>query len=275
MNLLEVPDVRGVSAETAERILAAFARMQSRPTSPLVQQEFMQCHTVEHVKELAQRPVGLSDELRQEDRRELDDTVLEMIGVADRQERARILDELYLETARHYHQIRIVEVQKQVQRAGGNRKLTADDIAGSIWDSLSADDKGPPLTEWLKTLKAKCQGVHIPDGKAKALGKSHMFSPAGVEFVQGKTVHQETYASPDQAALAALLANLEIRGQIDLPANEEDCAQAHKAIEKRLADARTRFEALAGSRTGTQPLREAAAGLLMQWFLHGRRGDKP
>jgi hypothetical protein len=29
--------------------------------------------------------------------------------------------------------------------------------------------------------------------------------------------------------------------------------------------------ALAGSRTGTQTLRDAAAGLMRQWFLHGRR----
>ena len=145
----------------------------------------------------------------------------------------------------------------------------ADDIAASIWHSLGDDDKGPPLHEWLETLKAKRQGVHIPDGKAKALGKGHMFCPAGVDFAQGKTVHHETYAHPAQAALVALLANLEIRGEVELPADEGACVEWHKAIEKRLADARTGFDALAGSRTGTQTLRDAAAGLLMQWFLHG------
>jgi hypothetical protein len=270
VNLLVVPDVRGVSKEVALRILAAFKRMQARPTQPLVESAFMQCHTVEHVKQLAQRPVGLSDELRQSDRRALDDAVLEMIGVPDPQERTRILDELYLETARHYRQVRIVEVQKQVQRAGGERRLTAEDIAASIWDSLGDDDKGPPLADWLKSLTAKRQAVHIPDGKAKALGKGDMFSPAGVDFAQGKTIHHETYAHPAQAALVALLANLEIRGQVELPADEDACAEWHKAIERRLADARSRFDALAGSRTGTQTLRDAAAGLLMQWFVHGR-----
>ena len=54
-------------------------------------------------------------------------------------------------------------------------------------------------------------------------------------------------------------------------ADEADCAEWQKAIEKRLADARTRFDSLAGSRTGTQTLRDAAASLLTQWFLHGRR----
>ena len=270
VNLLEVPDVRGVSEDVARRILDAFGRMQGRQTQPLVETDFMRCHTVEHVKQLAQRPAGLSDELRQPDRRALDDAVLEMIGVADSQERVTLLDELYLETARHYRQVRIVEVQKQVQRAGGQRRLTAEDIAAGIWDSLGDEEKGPPLTDWLKMLKAKRQAVHIPDGKAKALGKGHMFAPAGVDFAQGKTVHHETYAHPAQAALAALLANLEIRGQVELPANEAACAEWQTAVEKRLADAHGRFDALAGSRTGTQTLRDAAAGLLMQWLLHGR-----
>jgi hypothetical protein len=233
--------------------------------------------------------VGLCDELRQPDRRALDDAMLEMIGVADPQERVRILDELYLETARHYRQVRIVEVQKQVQRAGGQRRLTPDDIAASIWDSLTDDQKGPPLGEWLKTLASGrtskppaaagghppptgggLQTVQIPDGKAKALGKGHMFSPAGVDFAQGKTVHHETYAHPAQAALAALLANLEIRGDVELPVHEDHCAEWKKAVERHVADARSRFDALAGSRTGTQTLRDAAAGLLMQWFIHGR-----
>jgi hypothetical protein len=237
----------------------------------LVEDAFMKCHTVEHVRELAVRPIALSDELKQADRRELDEAVLEMIGVADSQERSRILDELYLETARHYRQVRIVEVQKQVQRAGAQRRVTPEDIAASIWDSLGDSDKGPPLADWLKTLKANRQAVDIPDGKAQALGNGHMFSPAGVDFVQGKAVHHETYAHPPQAALVALLANLEIRGQVELPTGEGACAEWRKAVEERLAASRARFDALAGSRTGTRTLRDAAAGLLTQWFLHGRR----
>ena len=143
-------------------------------------------------------------------------------------------------------------------------------IASCVWICLRGYDKGPPLADWLKTLKGRRQAVHIPDGKAKALGKGDMFSPAGVDFAQGKTVHHETYAHPAQAALAALLANLEIRGDVELPVDEDHCAEWKKAIERRVADARSRFDALAGSRTGTQTLRDAAAGLLMQWFIHGR-----
>ena len=155
-------------------------------------------------------------------------------------------------------------------RAGAHRRMTADDIAASIWDSLEDDDKGPPLTDWLKTFRSNRSPVVIPDGKAKALGKGNMFDPAGVDFVQGKTIQHETYAHPAQAALAAMLANLEIRGELELPTGDGDCAQWQRAVEKRLADARNRFDELAGSCTGTQTLRDATAGLLTQWFIHGR-----
>ncbi len=271
VNLLEVPDVRGVSAVLAGRIQEAFASMQARQTTPLVEDEFMKCHTVEHVKQLAAKPISLPAELQQPDRRELDDAVLEMIGVTDRGQRGRILDELYLETARHYRQVRIVEVQKQVQRAGSQRRFTADDLAGSIWDSLTDDEKGLPLAEWLKTLSGKRQAVDIPDGKAKALGKGDMFSPAGVDFAQGKTIRHETYANPEQAALVAQLAGHEIRGHVELPADELTCGQWRQDMQARMDAALLHFDALAGSRTGTHSLREATAGLLMQWYVHGRR----
>ncbi|MBI4570168.1 MAG: SAM-dependent DNA methyltransferase [Planctomycetes bacterium] len=272
VNLMEVPDVRGVSEDVAGRLLDAFGRMQARPTQSLLEAEIMQCHTTERVRELAQRPINLSDELRQPDRRALDDAVLRMIGVSDPLQRARLLDDLYLETARHYRQIRIVEVQKQVQRTGGKRRVEAEEIAASIWDALEEAEKGPPLAQWLFGLPGARQKVHIPDGKPKALGKGHMFRPGGVDFAQGKTLHQETYAHPEQAALVVSLAKMEIRGPVDLPSDSIACAEWREAIEKRLSDARVRFDLLAASRTGAQALRDAASLLLSHWFTHGRTG---
>jgi len=271
VKLLEVPDVRGVSKHMTRRILDAFAPMQRRPTQPLVEAEFMRCHSVEHAKQLAQRPVRLSEELRQPDRRALDDAVLEMIGVADPKKRASLLDELYLETARHYRQVRIVEVQKQVQRAGGQRRPTAEGIAGSIWDSFSEEERGPTLEKWLQSQAAEGASVHIPDGTAEPLGKGHMFDPAGVDFRQGKTFHHETYANPEQAALVAALANLEIRGEVDLPTDQEACRELLRKLQKRLGEARSMFQDVTASRTGNETLRSATVGLLMQWFIHGRK----
>jgi hypothetical protein len=269
--LMDVPNPSGISGDLSHRLEAALRSLTQREVTHLVEEEFLDCHTSERLRGLLKKPLPLPKELQQADRQELDDSVLELIGVTNPQERRRLLEELYAQTVGYYRYLRTQDIQSMENRAGGQRRLTAEDIAASIWDSLTDDDKGPPLSDWLKTLKADRRTVNIPDGKAKALGNGHMFSPAGVDFVQGKTIHQETYAHPAQAALVALLANLEIRGQIQVPADEAACAEWEEAIKRRLTDARNRFDDLAGSRTGTQTLREASAGLLLQWFLHGRR----
>ena len=150
-------------------------------------------------------------------------------------------------------------------------ELGSEHIASCAWLHVADEDKGPPLADWLKTLKAKRQAVHIPDGKAKALRNGRMSNPAVVGFAKGKTLHEETYAHPAQAALVALLANLGIRGQFKVPADETACDEWRNAIQNRLADARRRFDDLAGLRANKRSLRKAIAGVLMQWFLHGRR----
>ena len=287
--LMEVPNPVGISEALFRRLDAALRSLARREVTHLVEEELLDCHTTERLRGLLKKPLALPKELQQADRQELDDCVLELIGVGDPQERHRLREELYTQTVGYYRYLRTQDIQSMENRAGGQRRLTAEDIAASIWDSLGDDDKGPPLADWLKTLAGRTNKppasaggnpppdgggfstVNIPDGKAKALGRGHMFTPAGVDFTQGKTVHHETYAHAGQATLAALLANLEIRGQVEVPADEDACGEWQKAIEKRLAGARSRFDALAGSRTGTQSLRDAAAGLLMQWFLHGRR----
>ena len=55
------------------------------------------------------------------DRRAFDLAVFELLGVADAAEREKLCDELYYETATHFRQIRIVEIQKQEQRAKSRR----------------------------------------------------------------------------------------------------------------------------------------------------------
>jgi hypothetical protein len=143
-------------------------------------------------------------------------------------------------------------------------------IASCIWICLRGYDQGPPLADWLKTLKGRRQAVNIPDGKAKALGKGHMFSPAVVDFAKGKKVRHETYANPEQAALAAMLANLKIHGQIELPTDEAACAEWRKAVENRISEARSRFEDLAVYRSDMERVREEIVAVLLRWFIHGR-----
>ncbi len=269
--LLQVPDPRGVSEETARRISKALRSMGDRPVTHLVEDALLECHSSERLREILASPPTLPKELQQEDRRELDDAVLELMGVSNPKERKTLLDELYLETTLYYRYLRTQDIQSMENRATGKqRKLTAEDIAASIWDSLDAADQGPRLVDWLAERQVTTSAVQIPDGKAKALGRGHMFSSSAVEFAQGKSLHQEEYAGPGQAALVATLANLDIRGSVEVPADDATCKQWRKDIEARLKAASERLDELAATRTGDHSLREGVVGLLKHWYVVGK-----
>ena len=271
VNLMDVPDPRNVSHGVLRRLRDALASMQRREVGRLVEEEFMDCHTAERVKELAKKPIALSSELQQPDRRELDDAVLEMLGVADASERRGLLEELYFVTARHYRQIRIVEVQKMEQRArGSSEKFTANDLAESVWDCLTAEERGEPVVEWLASRAGGKNRAEIPEGKAKANGTGHLFEPRAVVFTSGGQAREVVYASVEQAALVAMLADLGIRGEVELPAEPAACKEALKSIGKAISKAKDRFGELARSRTGTPSLQDRTAQLLLEWFIHGR-----
>lgn len=272
--LMQVPDPCGVNVKIVNRLKKALLSMSRRPVTHLVEQSMLQCHNSEHLRLLLKKPMQLPEELTQPDRRELDDAVLEMIGIENAGKRARFLDELYLETTKYYRYLRTQDIQAMEDRAGGKeRKLTGLDLAAGIWDCLDKSEQTPLTEVVLKSLNVPKQTVEIPEGKARALGADHMFSPTGVDFVQGQTVLHETYNNTEQALLVEKLANLNIHGLIDLPKDNDYCRRCRLDIEFRLSQARARFEALAASRTGTPAMQEATTNLLVQWFIHGR-GDK-
>src|SRR5207302_7753731 len=73
VNLLEVPDPRGVSADLAKRLTGALNQLARRDVGHLVEEQLRECHSPERARRLAAGPLKLSDELRQPDRRDLDD----------------------------------------------------------------------------------------------------------------------------------------------------------------------------------------------------------
>ncbi len=83
VELIDVPDPRCATPEVAARVLAAFRRMGTRDIGRMVEDTLIECHTYARALEVASRPLKLPDELTQTDRRELDDAVFELLGVAN------------------------------------------------------------------------------------------------------------------------------------------------------------------------------------------------
>jgi hypothetical protein len=270
--LMEIPDPRGVSPQLAERLDNALKKMMRRDVTHLVEEALLECHSEEAMREILRSEAKLPAELCREDRRELDECVFELIGVTNQQERKKMVDELYRVTTEYYRFQRTQDIQAMENRAGNHaRRFDAQDLAGSIWHSLSESERGPAVAEWIRSSYPKSQAVHIPEGKPEALGAGDMFDPNGVVFKGNKEANYVGYANSAQAALVAALAEAGIRGAVEVPESPADCVRCLEELQARLKRAEDYFAGLAGSRTGAQSLQEKTAALLLHWFIHGRR----
>jgi len=269
--LLEVPDPRGVPARLADRLSRALERVSKRNVTHLVEEALLQCHTEVAMREILCRSPELPRELRQDDRRELDACVLELIGVHSKSEREKLLDELYLETTRYYRYQRTQDIQAMANRSGGNgRRLGPQDLAESIWHSLSETDRSASVPEWIESAFPGAEIVEIPEGRPQALGASDMFDPSTVIFRGDKDTRHISYANPDQAELVSRLAVIGIRGQIAAPVEPADCRKCLRQLDARVTTAQERFAEIAALRTGTISLQQKTAALLMHWFIVGK-----
>jgi len=271
VNLLEVPDVRGISEELCGRLEGALESMQERDVGRLIEEQLMDCHLPERARKIAAGPIVLSDELQRSDRRALDDAVFELLGVAEPQHRKQLVDALHEETALHFRAIRVVEIQKMRQRAAtAERKLNVHDLAADCWDAAGLDD-ATPLKEWVERQPSASQAINIPEERPASLSPSPMFDPSTAYFGRDRSKTRD-YASRGQAELVVRLAELGISGPIRLPAELEPAMRLLDAVDHRLKKAEARFEEIAASRVGSNGnLQEQVVDLLMRWFILGRR----
>ena len=274
VNLLEVPDPREVAPGVAKKLEAAFKQLCRRDTSAMVEEEFMECRSAVRAKKLAEEPIKLPWELQQPDRRALDLAVLELLGVADAKEREKLCDELYRETAAHFRQIRVVEIQKQEQRAGAEgREFRTDELVADLWDSLALEEK-QPLAEWFAGQTGGGNAQTIPEGQASLPDANDMLDASTVFFREsgGGKAAVKPLALPSRAHAEIIfkLAQLGLHGKVHLP-DKESAAQVLKLkLDERLAMLMKRANHLAASRTSDDRKITDVSGLLQHWMVHGK-----
>lgn len=269
--MIEVPDPRNVTIEIAEKLETAFAKIQTRSVTHLVEQEFLDCHTEDEVREAAKLPYRLPLELRQQDRRDLDDAVFELLGVDDPGKRKRLVDQLYLELTMHFRAVRIVEVQKMEQRRqGGTRDVSPRDLAEDAWMELE-DDYKKPLAVWLGQRRVRSKTITIPDGSVRLPDSAHFFE-ANTVFFGSKPAIGINCDSREQAELLAAIAHAGVRGEILLPTQPDDAREVGLEFTRRLASTRERIAVVAELRAGSDKIKEQIVEILYRWVIEGR-GD--
>ena len=274
VNLLEVPDPRNVTKAVAKKLQDALKELSKRDTQPMVEEEFMDCRDSKRIKKLAEKPIKLPIELTMPDRRALDLAVFELLGVSNAAEREKLCDELYFETANHFRQIRIVEVQKQGQRAGGEgREFRTDELAADLWDSLPDEDK-QPLATWIASEVTTGLTVNIPEGHASLPDASDFLDANTVFFRQPKgekaSVQSLPLPSRAHAEMVHLLAQRSVHGALPLPKTEKAAKSFQVKLTARLATLAATAKELSQSRTGDEKKAMELAHLLEFWMVHGK-----
>ena len=185
-----------------------------------------------------------------------------------------ITGRLYEATARHFRDIRVVEIEKMQQRAKSNNgRFSVHDLAADIWDAAELED-ATPLAEWVSQRPGSDSLVIIPEERPAVLSPSPMFDPDTVYFGKRRDAHVDC-RSRGQAEFVARLANLGIIGEVKLPADLDACFKLLDSVNIRLENARGRLKELAESRTGDERVRQQLMEVLERWFVLGREETNP
>lgn len=270
--MLEIPDPRNVTNPVLKRLEAAFVSMQNRKVTHLVEEAFLECHTADEVREAAKLPLGLPLELQQEDRRELDDAVFEMLGVSSAARRKELIDHLYREVAQHHRSIRIVEVQKMEQRRhGSSAKISATNLASSAWNELEPEWQ-KPLVAWITEHVREGNLVDIPEGDVRLPDATNFFEATTVYFGKAPAVSIVSN-NRGEADLIAAIARVGLRGHIAIPTSEDECLALNNDLGARIERGMEKLNDLAERYAGTERARQQVAAILRQWFITGQHDD--
>jgi hypothetical protein len=281
VNLIEVPDPRHVSKPVLDKLQAAFAKLCQRETQHFVEQEFLECQSSERAKKLADEPIGLPIELTMPDRRALDLAVFELLGVAPAAAREKLCDQLYHEATAHFRHNRILDIQKQEQRAKSEPgEFRTDELAADIWDSLADEDK-QSLAPWIASQVSGGAKINVPEGRASLPDANDFLDATTVFFRQphgGKVISQPLHLpSRAHAEIVYLLSQHGIHGLAPLPTEEKAARALQQRIVQRVVAIAVKAGELARSRTGDAKRAADLARLLEFWMTHGKphREAKP
>jgi hypothetical protein len=267
--LMEVPDPRCADSRIAMCLRQAFHSIQQRKVTHMVEESLLDCRSAAEVREAAAKPQTLPAELQQSDRRELDDAVLELIGIGDAQERQQVLERLYFEVTHYYRNIRVVEVQKMEQRrhGGGKDTVSASPLATDAWSELQPDLR-KSIPDWLAGTVTHGKLVEIPEGQVRLPEAGNFFEATTVYFGQKPAINR-VCDSRSEAELLAAIAAIGVRAHVVLPDSEGESEHVLKTLNQRLEEGKTKIEQLAAERAGTDKLRERVVALLWHWFTQG------
>jgi type I restriction-modification system DNA methylase subunit len=239
VKMMLVPSPQLASVQVRQRLESAFKSMRQRKSLPLV--------------EVDSTETGWTGELAFDDRQKLDDAVLELLGVINKQEREQLRAELYEEVTTLYRQIRAAEREMQRNRSTTARqgRATPQSIAAEIWESLETRPVYHTPLDFVPP-RVRIETVNLPvEGRARIV-KSNLFQPDGVQI--GADFFE--LGDPVRCLFVKELIEIGIAGSIRVPTQPLTCQLAlneHRAYVEQTTD---EFMRLAAAYTAEEAMQE-------------------
>lgn len=260
VNMMRVPDSRQATSIQRQRIIQAFRVIKNRPILGfLSERRLRRMNYLAKGKETELNQLSDETELTQPDRRELDDAVLEVLGIRSARERTKILDDLYSYLADFFEWTRQKE-EKAIQnknRANRRRGVRPSDIAREIFVQIEQNN-GALLRTYDDFLdhSQPFDTYELPeDGKPGRL--DNLFRQHAIEFVSKTqaSIFVET-RSDAQRELLLLVVQQRTGDFVRIPLDDDPCLQLHSQYSGFLKQRADSLRAMVEERTADPELQE-------------------
>ena len=252
VNAMLVPDIRRADKETAERAIAACNLMTKRDSYSHLYEEF---------------------EL--DDRRELDDATLEMLGIDDPETRSFLRERLYQDITDLQKSTRDREIIAQQDRRRSNRTTTSSpqDIANELW---SEHQDALDLLEFPGDFISRPnEGVlfDLPPGEVQvgtAMMEQDNLLRAGTVRVGGRNGEVLDVGTVSRSMFLEALSACHRSGQVRLP-DDNACEDAVNNFSQYRKELESKCVQLAQQRTPDQQRQRTVASALFRKALQWRK----
>ena len=261
VNLMVVADPRTGTPKARQRVAAAFRAMQDRTQMRfLSERDFQETAYYDRGQQAQLSKLSVDSELTQDDRRELDDAVLELLGVAPKDERKELLDALYRYLKHFFIQTRRKEelANANKKKAGSGKRVTPQGLALEIFNELR--EHHPTVLRGYEQLVDLSKPYLTIDLMQKGQPRlaADAFVPHGIMFWQGKRrVGAVATEHPAQQQLVYHLAMSGRRLLTRVPMSVEGCEALLKQHRQLLSNRNSTVQALVAERTTDTKLQQA------------------
>ena len=268
-NMMRVPDPRKATEAQRRRVIEAFSAMKDRPALGFISERRLRrmSYTAKG-KEADLNRLSDETEMTQPDRRELDDAVLEMLGVASARERAKMLDDLYAYLADFFEWTRQKEEQamQNKKRAGKSKAASPARLADDTFGDLERD-YGSLLRSYDDFLDlSKPFDTHEVPDKGEPEPHDGLLDSHAIRFFTNRNTEApilETCGDA-QRELVILLVQNGMRGFVRVPREEESSRELYERYDRFLKQRADTVRTLVEERTADLELQEKVYDSVMQ-----------